>query len=836
MASKPTSRWTFLQQAVASVESKLDNILAEENDPVRRSSTPAQPPRDTAPSKRISSELSRSSSNASASNDRLQERLARAMAKKNASRAESSSAVRDQSQTRSIQEDQTATPSEHTSPEGDSIVVPPQGDLTPQEPKDGQSGPQDDSTTSDKKDPQGSEPSEPASALHVQGEEEPASDTVNPTANNRTSSERASQDAQRKSDSIPLRPEDEDSERAKEELDTYNEKIDSLQRKLQYLSEEVAASARQAAASAKQDAASADAGSLEKRLAEKDEKIALLIEEGTKLSKSEMTYLTAVKKLKVQLAAKNKEQEAIKSRAERAERSLKAMEDRALKAEAASKRTEQQLSASLAAASDLASIKKERDALQSTLAEMKTQLSRANARAEAAESKAQSDQLVKERRRITELEDDLASARVEKEISEDKLRREITELQAALEKEKQQARAMESEMLSEQAALESKLEAFRVRAEEAASLDQGQVQAKLLRQIETLQSQYASASQNWQGIESTLLGRITNLEKERDEVAARDADLRKKLRDTTQRLKGAERELESIQVKYADMEKSLAEVHEETERLSRKARQLEEDLSNSLKELEEQKANAARELQRKIDEEKAKWTAALHIQRTESPGTSVRKTSTMGMGFDMNHLMSPVYERPSSRRSSIMPLFDSNTPPRQQSTTSIKGLANLNGPTAETPSVVTSMDQDEYFANVPPTPLSVSHHSHRGGVNDLISASTVGAGPSVQLVERMSANVRRLETEKAASKDELLRLTTQRDEARKEVVNLMREVEEKRRIEARLKTLETEYQSLNERHQTTLELLGEKSEQVEELKADILDVKQMYRQLADTMK
>ncbi|KAG9778896.1 hypothetical protein KCU88_g4189, partial [Aureobasidium melanogenum] len=757
------------------------------------------------------------------------------MAKKNASRAESSSAVRDQSQTRLIQEDKIATPSEHTSPEGDSIVVPPQGDLNPQEPKDGQSGPQDDGTTSDKNDPQGSEPSEPASALHVQGEEEPASDTVNPTANNRTSSERASRDVQRKSDSIPLRPEDEDSERAKEELDTYNEKIDSLQRKLQYLSEEVAASARQAAASAKQDAASADAGSLEKRLAEKDEKIALLIEEGTKLSKSEMTYLTAVKKLKVQLAAKNKEQEAIKSRAERAERSLKAMEDRALKAEAASKRTEQQLSASLAAASDLASIKKERDALQSTLAEMKTQLSRANARAEAAESKAQSDQLVKERRRITELEDDLASARVEKEISEDKLRREITELQAALEKEKQQARTMESEMLSEQAALESKLEAFRVRAEEAASLDQGQVQAKLLRQIETLQSQYASASQNWQGIESTLLGRITNLEKERDEVAARDADLRKKLRDATQKLKGAERELENIQVKYADMEKSLAEANEETERLSRKARQLEEDLSNSLKELEEQKANAARELQRKLDEEKAKWTAALHIQRTESPGTSVRKTSTMG-GFDMNHLMSPVYERPSSRRSSVMPLFDSNTPPRQQSTTSIKGLANLNGTTAETPSVVTSMDQDEYFANVPPTPLSVSYHSHRGGVNDLISASTVGAGPSVQLVERMSANVRRLESEKAASKDELLRLTTQRDEARKEVVNLMREVEEKRKIEARLKTLETEYQSLNERHQTTLELLGEKSEQVEELKADILDVKQMYRQLADTMK
>ena len=99
----------------------------------------------------------------------------------------------------------------------------------------------------------------------------------------------------------------------------------------------------------------------------------------------------------------------------------------------------------------------------------------------------------------------------------------------------------------------------------------------------------------------------------------------------------------------------------------------------------------------------------------------------------------------------------------------------------------------------------------------------------------MSANVRRLESEKAASKDEITRLSTQRDEARQEVVSLMREVEEKRKIDERLKTLETDHEGLGGRYQTTLELLGEKSEQVEELKADIADVKQMYRQLADTM-
>jgi chromosome segregation ATPase len=101
----------------------------------------------------------------------------------------------------------------------------------------------------------------------------------------------------------------------------------------------------------------------------------------------------------------------------------------------------------------------------------------------------------------------------------------------------------------------------------------------------------------------------------------------------------------------------------------------------------------------------------------------------------------------------------------------------------------------------------------------------------------MSATVRRLETEKAASKDELGRLTAQRDEARQEVVRLMREVEQKRANDERVKALEEEQRAINERYQTTLELLGEKSELVEELKADVADVKQMYRDLVEsTMK
>lgn len=137
------------------------------------------------------------------------------------------------------------------------------------------------------------------------------------------------------------------------------------------------------------------------------------------------------------------------------------------------------------------------------------------------------------------------------------------------------------------------------------------------------------------------------------------------------------------------------------------------------------------------------------------------------------------------------------------------------------------MDPEEYFEN------TASPVDHQHTMNDIMSVSTAGAGPSVQLVERMSAAVRRLENEKISTKEELVRLASQRDEARAEIVSLMQEVEAKRADHDKVLELEKEVEAINARYQTTLEMLGEKSEMVEELKADVQDVKAMYRELVE---
>ena len=145
-------------------------------------------------------------------------------------------------------------------------------------------------------------------------------------------------------------------------------------------------------------------------------------------------------------------------------------------------------------------------------------------------------------------------------------------------------------------------------------------------------------------------------------------------------------------------------------------------------------------------------------------------------------------------------------------------------------------------ANIPPTPsieIDTDMYQDNGAlspqrtINDLVSTSTAGAGPSVQLVERMSAAVRRLESEKATYKDELARLSAQRDDARNEIVVLMREVEGKRTDEGKLAAVEKELGEVKSRYEACLEMVGEKEEQVGELKQDVQELKRIYRELVE---
>ena len=72
----------------------------------------------------------------------------------------------------------------------------------------------------------------------------------------------------------------------------------------------------------------------------------------------------------------------------------------------------------------------------------------------------------------------------------------------------------------------------------------------------------------------------------------------------------------------------------------------------------------------------------------------------------------------------------------------------------------------------------------------------------MNIMERMSAAVRRLESDLAATKEEMTRSIKQRDEAREECVKLMSEVEEKRRFQQAVQQTQTKYDDLENRFVT----------------------------------
>lgn len=399
--------------------------------------------------------------------------------------------------------------------------------------------------------------------------------------------------------------------------------------------------------------------------------------------------------------------------------------------------------------------------------------------------------------------------------------------------------------------METKLEVLRSRTEEASSSATSDTQAKLLRQIETLQTQYALASENWQGIESALTSRVAALEKERDEAAKRESDMRRRAREVNSKCRRLEEELEMAQDSARTVERDLQEQRAQVQKLQACVSRLETALVSARAEFEHEKKIMQTDFQQRMEEEKIKWRLehlASTPSLTEQSASFLRADSPVASSSRKQHSTSdlvglharrsvgrfpsssselplsplPMMDtRPPSRRTSIQPARtpDTGTPPL---------LSQVNGILVSQPPSIHTIDRDEAFENT-----SSPHRT----INDMVSVSTIAAGPSVQLVERMSAAVRRLESEKAASKEEMARLTAQRDEARAEVVALMQEVEQKRVLEVTVDKLRKQLADMDERYQTTLEMLGEKSEMVEELQNDVLDLKKIYRELVDsTMK
>lgn len=617
-----------------------------------------------------------------------------------------------------------------------------------------------------------------------------------------------------------------------EETNTYLERIDALQAKLQTLTTDLKDRAKATAEEASPD-------SLEQKLAGKDEQIAGLLEEGQKLSKLEVTQAGTIKKLRRKAAEDARLVEDLNRTVVAVEKSLAEKSNSLARLEAGSKDANTKLLGLARAERDVEEQKKACDARDQIIESLKKQMEAATSQARQEERDIASKALEKERKVAQSLLDDITTLKLEKQLLDDKRRSERKSAEDAQERDRERHAAAEATLRNEVQTLETRLEVLRERNEETSSATIGGDQPKLLRQIELLQSQYSQASENWQGIESSLQARLAAVERERDEASKQESDVRKKAREANSASRRLQDELDETARKCNVLEAELTERQAAATKLQTRVSDFEKTLQQQKIDFEREKQGWESTVTTRIEEEKAKWRqeAAQEMQpplsRVDSPTYSMRRPQAP-QGLEIPSIAN---RRSLSRNVSVdfgLPMYNRRTsmmPPRTpdlqtngfESGRSTPPIFNI----PETPSIRTN-DHDDMFENA-----SSAHHT----VNDMLSESTTGAGPSVQLVERMSAAVRRLESEKAAFKDEMTRILSQRNEARKELVTMMKELETKRAVDDKVAKLEKDCTEVKQRYQTTLEMLGEKSEEVEELKADVADLKKIYRELVEsTMK
>ncbi|KAL2199578.1 TATA element modulatory factor 1 TATA binding-domain-containing protein [Corynascus similis CBS 632.67] len=873
------ARWgSLLSQAVAGVEARLDNILADNEDETgQQKETKSEAP----PSPAKQSPSSSRAASSARTNDRLQERLARAMAAKAAARGSMSTQGSPRQSLDALNRSSidgsdrsSPTPKESTketpSPRGSQDIArtsldgkPPQklenegSSVSDKEVRDSEKEPDTARRSGDLSDSVPSIPStEPAIATP-----EPKSQEDTNGAIDRAGEEELAKDGHKNEDPHLQH---------QEEIHGYVERIDALEAKLQFLAREATDSARKAALAA-------PAGSAEKKLAEKDQQIAQLIEEGRNLASADHKQRAMVKRLRASIAENEKELNALRTAKSKADKEVENLRTRARRVDELEKAHNDLQKRLDQRQKELNTLRPEIRTKDTTIAELRSQLQKATEQADALTAKVNEEAREKDKQRIAELEEEVAALKVEKTLITDRGKAQATELREKAERANERARALELELKAEVQVMESKLEAMRVRAEEASSGVAGDSQAKLLRQVETLQTQYSIASENWQGIETTLLARITGLERERDEALQRESDMRRKAREAAARAKRQEEELEEAKTKIPTIQEDVKSYQSQLDALKKRAEEAESALAKAKAEFEKEKqaweAEKEERQLRDVPERPRSWLEGIPggsflkpESRPASPqlSTPQRTFSTDFLGITLPASKSRKPSGPSSKSDAGAGAFESRMPfsrrPSGQPPSSRPTLSsNPSGSGVFSPPSVFSPISDAAPSHHPDggigSPLEVEvqrgEDAFEGGsrgaggiiaersaspqqmLQDMVSVSTVAAGPSVQLVERMSAAIRRLESEKVAAREELARISRQRDDARGEIVALMREAEAGKAAAKRVEALESEVAEVKERYETTLELLGEKSELVEELRADIDDVKAMYRDLVE---
>ncbi|XP_020226219.1 golgin candidate 5 [Cajanus cajan] len=507
-------------------------------------------------------------------------------------------------------------------------------------------------------------------------------------------------------------------------------------------------------------------------LKEKDEIITQVMAEGEELSKKQAAQESTIRKLRAQIRDLEEEKKGLTTK-------LQVEENKVESIKRDKTATEKLLQETI-------------EKHQNEIAAQKEYYTNALAAAKEAEALA-------EARANNEARTELESRLREAEERESMLVQALEELRQTLSRREQQAVFKEDMLRRDIEDLQKRYQASERRCEELIT-QVPESTRPLLRQIEAMQETNARRAEAWAAVERNLNSRLQEAEAKAATAEERERSVNERLSQTLSRVNVLEAQISCLRAEQTQLSRTLEKerqraaesrqeylaAKEEADTQEGRVRQLEEDIRDIRQKHKQelQESLIHRELlQQEIEKEKAARTELERTARVHSAPLSDQTPNTkLTSAFENGNL-----SRKISSASSLGSLEESHF--LQASLDSSDSVSERRNPGELSPYYVKSM-----------TPSS------------------------------FEAALRQKEGELASYMSRLASLESIRDSLADELVKLTAECEKLRVEAAVLPGLRSELEALRRRHSAALELMGERDEELEELRADIVDLKEMYRE------
>ncbi|XP_034725438.1 TATA element modulatory factor [Etheostoma cragini] len=541
---------------------------------------------------------------------------------------------------------------------------------------------------------------------------------------------------------------------------------------------------------------------------EKEEQIIGLLEEGEKLSKQQLQHSNIIKKLRVKEkesdARMTKQQRKIKEQEEELRQLQQVLDgkeeverqhrENIKKLNAVVERQEKELSKLQAESEEL---QEKNRSLQAALDNCYKELAELHKAHVSRTSEAEEAALSRETQAKEQLSLAYEKAQEEARMQQEALANQVADLRIALQRAEQQQARKEDYLREEISELQQRLQEAETRNQE---LSQSVTSATrpLLRQIENLQASLGGQTASWEKLEKNISDRL--------------ADAHAQLAVAVEKERSATEDLLSIKSQLAALESQNSLLRQEKARLlaqldaeKNKREKLEDescrehvDLENlrgehirMLEEAKKEKLLLTNQLEMekmKVEQEKKKCYLAHEALKEKE-----RKAMTHSVGEP------PASFTPSLSRSS-----------------SISGADNAGLHT----SIFSQDDCLDHSLGTMTMSMSMS------GTN-LYEAARLSGGSSV--LENLQSQLKLREGEIAQLQLEISSLERSRSVMAEELVRLTNQNDEMEEMVNDIPKLKVQLKDLEQRHNTILQMYGEKAEEAEELRLDLEDVKNMYK-------